>query len=86
MSYEPVTLGLKFAITVSDLTARDVVVIICQDCHKRWSVAPHAFFARYHPHRKLLDIEKDMKCKRCGCRQMSWYIMRAQGPEFPKLA
>jgi len=87
MPYEPVTLGLKFEIRVGTLTARDVVVVTCSKCHARYNVAPHHLFERYHEMRKLIDIEKDFKCKRCGeTHDLSWHILRATGPDFPKIA
>lgn len=87
MSYEPVTLGLKFSVRIIDLTARDVVVVTCGQCHAQFNVAPHHFLAKYHEHRKLIDIEKDFRCKRCGAvRDLHWHVMRARGPQFPSVA
>ena len=87
MTYEPVLLGLKFEIRVADLTARDVVVVTCGQCHARFNVAPHHFHAKYHEYRKLIDIQKDFRCRRCGAnRDLHWYIMRACGPQFPSVA
>lgn len=87
MPYEPVTLGLKFAIRVHHLTARDVVVVTCPMCHARFNVAAHHFYARYHELRCLIDIEKDFKCKKCGAkRDLKWHVMRAVGPKFPSVA
>jgi len=84
MSYEPVTLGLKFEIRIGNLTARDVLIVTCPSCHARFNVAPHHLFARYHEMRKITDIEKDFKCRRCGeTNALTWHIMRAKGPQFP---
>ena len=84
MTYEPVSLGLKFSIRIHDLTARDVVVVTCTGCHAKFNVAPHHLHARYHEFKKLLEVEKDFKCKRCGATEgLRWHIMRAVGPRYP---
>ncbi len=81
------TRGLKFQIRVEDLTGRDVVVVTCPVCHWSCNVASHVFYARYHELRKLIDVAKDMKCKRCQNRKdMVWRIERAVGPQGPRLA
>ena len=46
MPYEPVTLGLKFAIRVHHLTARDVLVVNCPACHKAYWVATYILYER----------------------------------------
>jgi len=87
MPYQPVILGLKFNIRIVDLTARDVMIVTCPACHWTASVAPHVLHARYHEMRKLIDIEADMKCKRCGAKGvLYWRIERAMGPKFPRSA
>lgn len=87
MSYEPVSLGLKFSIRICNLTARDVLVVTCTACHAQFNVAPHHLHARYHELRKLIDVEKDFKCKRCGAdHDLRWHIMRAMGPKYPASA
>ena len=87
MPYQPVTLGLKFNIRIVDLTARDVVVVICPACHWTTNVAPHVLYSRYHELRRLIDVEADMKCKRCSEKgELHWRIERAIGPEFPRSA
>ncbi|MDX8348560.1 hypothetical protein SLH49_11230 [Cognatiyoonia sp. IB215446] len=87
MPYEPVTMGLKFQNRVRDLTSRDVLVVTCPVCHAKFNVAPHHLFARYHEYQKLMDIERDFKCRRCGQEDdFFWHIMRAVGPQFPASA
>lgn len=87
MPYETVFHGLKFEIRVSDLTVRDVVVVICPLCHWTANVAPHVLHSRYHEIRKLVDVQRDMKCKRCGdTGGLHWRIERATGPEYPRSA
>ena len=81
MPYESIVLGLKFQIRVRDLTARDVLVTTCKQCHRKWNVAPHHLYAKYHQMMPILDVEKDMRCKSCGSRDFAWHIMRAVGPE-----
>ena len=87
MPYEPVILGLRFNIRVADLTARDVLIVVCPSCHWSANVAPHVLFSRYHEMRKLIHIQADMKCKRCGAKGgLHWGVERAVGPEFPRSA
>lgn len=87
MPYEPVTLGLKFAVRVHHLTGRDVLVVSCPACHKAYWVAPHVIYARFHEHLPLETVAKDFVCKRCGNKRgLTWYIERAIGPEFPRSA
>ncbi len=87
MPYEPVSLGLKFAIRLEHLTVRDVVVITCAGCHRRWNVPPYRLLERYHAYKLIQTLEQDMKCRRCGPgTKMHWYIIRAAGPEFPRSA
>jgi hypothetical protein len=88
MPYESLILGLKFEVRVGDLTARDCLVVTCEKCHHRYNVAPHVLLSRYNEMRKITEIAKhDMKCKRCSnVGQMSWHVMRARGPEFPRSA
>jgi hypothetical protein len=87
MSYAPVTLGLKFQIRVRDLTGRDVVVVTCPACHWSANVAPHVLYDRFHEHVRLVEVEREFLCKRCGVKGgLRWRIERARGPEFPKLA
>lgn len=87
MPYQPVILGLKFNIRIVDLTSRDVMIVTCPACHWTASVAPHVLHARYHEMRKLIHVEADMKCKRCGAKGgLYWRIERAVGPEFPRSA
>ena len=87
MPYEPVILGLKFKIRVVDLTARNVLIVVCPACHWSANVAPHVLLARYHEFRRLIDLEPDMMCKRCGLKgELHWHIERAIGPEFPRSA
>ena len=59
MPFEPVTLGLKFAVRVHHLTARDVLVVNCPGCHKAYWVAPYVLYERYHEHQKLEVVAKD---------------------------
>ena len=87
MPYEPNNRGMKYDVHVEDLTGRDVVVFTCPNCHAQFNVAPHSLYARYHPLRRLTDIKQDFHCKRCGHRgEGKWYVMRAVGPEFPRVA
>ncbi|MFQ6550517.1 hypothetical protein AADZ90_021450 [Aestuariibius sp. 2305UL40-4] len=87
VTYEPVQIGLKFEVRVEHLTARDALISTCRQCHKRFTVAPHVLFARYHPGRRLIDVCKEMRCRRCGnAGDFSWYVVRAKGPEFPRIA
>jgi len=87
MPYVPITLGFKFAVRVKQLTARDVVMVVCPACHKQYQVAPHVIYERYHEHLPLEEVAKDMRCKRCGNKDdMRWSIERATGPEFPRSA
>ena len=87
MPYVPVSLGLKGSIRLEHLTARDVVVVTCASCHRRWDVAPHRLLERYHAYLAIEAIERDMKCKQCRRKtEMRWHIMRAVGPEFPRSA
>ena len=87
MPYEPVTLGLKFAVRVHHLTARDVLVVTCPACHKAYWVATHILYERFHEYQPLEIVAKEFVCKRCGNkRDMSWRIERAAGPEFPRSA
>ena len=87
MPFEPVTLGLKFAVRVHHLTARDVLVVTCPACHKAYWVAPYILYERFHEYLPLEVMAKEFVCKRCGNkRDMSWRIERATGPEFPRSA
>ena len=87
MPYQPVTLGLKFAIKVHDLTGQDVLVVTCPACHMVFMVAPHVLYARFHKYVAINDVAKEFKCKRCGHdRDLAWRIERAVGPEFPRSA
>ena len=79
MPYRPVTLGLKFNIRLSDLTAADVVRMTCPRCTHRYSVAPHILLERFPSHLKIQDLEKQMKCKRCDYKgSMRWTVERAE--------
>ncbi|MFQ6554096.1 hypothetical protein AAD018_017270 [Aestuariibius insulae] len=87
VSYETVQLGLKFEVRLESLTVRDAVIATCPSCHKRFTIAPHTLYARYHPLTPVLTIARDMKCRRCGCSgEFGWYIVRAKGPEYPRPA
>jgi len=87
MPYEPVTIGLKFQIRVDDLTARDALIVVCPDCHARFTVAPHVLHERYHPMKRLCDLEHDLVCKSCKAKgDLKWHIVRAKGPEWPRSA
>lgn len=87
MPYAPLVLGLKFEIRVADLTARDVVIVTCPACHWSAQVAPHVLHSRYHEMRKLVDVQRDMKSRRCGVTGgLHWRIQRATGPEYPRSA
>ena len=87
MPDEPMIIGVKIEIRIGDLTARDVLVVTCPACHWTANVAPHVLFGRYHEMRKLVDLQRDMKCKRCGAHgKLHWRIERAIGPEFPRSA
>ncbi|MEQ3728100.1 MAG: hypothetical protein ABNH38_11885 [Tateyamaria sp.] len=87
MPYGPLTLGLKFEIRLADLIARDVVIVTCPACHWSTNVAPHVLHSRNHEMRKLMHVQADMMCKRCGAvGGLHWRIERAIGPEFPRSA
>ena len=86
MPYEPVILGFKFDIKVKQLTGRDVVRVVCEHCHKVHNVAPHVLYERYHAYMPSETVAKDFKCARCGARELSWSIERANGPEYPRSA
>ncbi len=87
MPYEPTILGLKFEIRIADLTARDVLVVTCSACHWTANVPPHVLHSRYHEMRKLIHVQADMTCKRCGAKgDLYWRVERAVGPEFPRSA
>jgi len=87
MPYEPMILGLKFEIRIADLTARDVLIVTCPACRWTANVAPHVLHSRYHEMRKLIHVQADMKCKRCGAQGiLHSRIKRAVGPEYPRSA
>jgi len=84
MPYEPVTLGLKFAIRVHHLTARDVLVVTCPACQKAYWVPTHVLYERFHEHLPIERIAEEFRCKRCGnSMDLSWRVERATGPEYP---
>ena len=77
----PSTLGLKFNTRVSDLTARDVMVVVC--CGKEYRIAPHQLHAKYREMTPLYTLEKSFKCKACGTTgNMPWYLERAVSDEY----
>lgn len=81
MPYTPVTLGLRFNIRLSDLTAADVLRVTSPRCGKRHDVAPHALLARFSLSTRLVDIEAKMRCKGCPyVGPMRWQIERATPP------
>ncbi len=85
--YEHLTLGLKFNFRVGQLTGRDVLVVTCEECHWTSNVAPHVLYARYHDYTKVMQVQRDMVCKKCGRKgDLAWRVERATGPEWPKLA
>jgi len=87
MPYEPVTIGLKFQIRVEDLTARDAMIVVCPHCHAKFTVAPHVLHERYHPLKRLVEVENDLTCKSCKADEdLRWHIVRAKGPEWPRSA
>lgn len=63
MQEEHPTIDLKFQFEVAQLTARDVLVLTCEECHWATKVYPHVLFARNQDYTKVIDIPKDMACK-----------------------
>lgn len=53
MPYAPRTLGLKFAVRVHHLTARDVLVVTRLACHKAYWVATLIIYKRFHEHEPI---------------------------------
>jgi len=83
--YEPLTLGLKFNTRVSDLTARDVLVVVCRFCGKEYRIAPHQLHAKYREMTPLYTLEKSFQCKVCGTKgSMRWYLERAVSEDYPR--
>ena len=68
MPYQPLTLGLKFKIAVADLTAADVMVVCCGGCGWRCRVGAHTLISRYRLSVRLVEVERDLRCRRCGKR------------------
>jgi len=53
----------------------------------RFTVAPHVLHERYHPLKRLVDVENDLTCKSCKADEdLKWHIVRAKGPEWPRSA
>ncbi len=87
MPCKPLVLGLKGRVRLSHLTPRDVVVVVCPICHRRWLVAPHVLYNRCHEYQLIDVIAKDFKCRRCNHGdRMCWHLERATGPDFPRAA
>ena len=86
MPYQPLVLGLRFKITVADLEASDLMVLRCSACGWGCRVAPHVLIDRYRVTTRLIDLERDLRCRRCGGRgNLGWHLERAVPPEFPRI-
>ena len=66
MPYEPAILGFKFSVRIRKLTGRDGVLVVCPACHKRYHLAPHVIYERFHDHLPLEQVSKEMRFKQCG--------------------
>ena len=81
MPYRSHIHGLKFQIRLSHLEAMDVLRIRCPKCGHLFSVAPHELLARFPAFLRIIDLEKNMRCKKCPHRgSMGWHIERAYPP------
>lgn len=78
MPYESAIIGLKFLIRLDDLKADHAVEVRCPSCEVEYLVAPHHLHDRYPAYTRLVEIAKEMVCRRCARRgDLYWRILRA---------
>ena len=81
MPWEPLVLGLKFNIRIADLEATDFMERVCPQCREITRLATWQLHALFPRHRRLVDLEREMRCRKCGYRgKQAWCLWRAHPP------
>ena len=69
-------------LTVGGLEVGDLIRAKCWKCERRYRLAPHDLIDRYPPGEVLKVIAaRDMRCRRCGWREMLLEVWRATHPD-----
>ena len=71
------------------LTVADQVVVWCQACNRRSTIAPSTLLAKALPDDELEALlERTLRCRECGGRGswrergvLAWFVERARAPE-----
>lgn len=70
-------LGARYEVRLSDLREWHVVRIKCNHCNRIGSLYPKSLKRRYPGHQRLLDLERKLRCNRCGnINGNTWKIYR----------
>ena len=59
-------LGARYQVRLSDLREWHVIKISCFGCERVGTLYPTALKKRYPGHHRLLDLERKLRCRRCG--------------------
>lgn len=74
----PQIYGFRLNVTISDLTAADVVQVVCRDCQHEYMIAPYQLLLRFRPQMLLVDLEKRFRCKNCtSVGRARYHVYRA---------
>jgi hypothetical protein len=52
-------------------------MIQCDTCKRQWRLAPHRLHDRFDDKMFLTEIQRTMRCARCGGTTMLWWVVRA---------
>jgi hypothetical protein len=67
----------KFLTTIQDLEACDALMIQCDSCRYIRRVAPHRLHDRFGDDTFITDVQRVMRCTRCGSSAVLWWVVRA---------
>lgn len=71
--------GFGHHVKICDLTAADVLEIVCADCSHKYMVPPYQLYLRFNPSMSLVSLPDRFRCKQCGCRgRARYYVYRAE--------
>jgi hypothetical protein len=65
-----------YAFRLEDLRAWHVVVATCGQCHHEAPLRQQQLTGRHAPHFRLRDLERRLRCRRCGNTQQNRFSIR----------
>ena len=68
MSEQNGNLGPRYAVRLDQLRNWHVLTAVCPECRHRVGMRLWQLTARHPGHEHLIDVEKRLRCRRCGNR------------------